>query len=262
MSEVIIYHDVCHDGITALWAALQRYPNAEPYPGRYSQPPDLERLRGREVIIVDFSWKRGPLLAVAEVASSIRVLDHHKTAEAELAGLDFCVFDMDRSGAGLAWDELVGGERPRLIDYVEDRDLWRFSLPNCREVHAACNSYPLDLETRKLLMGRDIHELASEGGAILRYHNKLVESAARWAQRETIAGFDVPSVQCPTIEIVSDLGHRLAKDEPFAAVWVVKDDGSVQYSLRSTDDGEDVGAIAASFGGGGHKGAAGFTRAA
>ena len=262
MSEVIIFHDRCHDGITALWAALQRYPNAEPYPARYESPPDLDRLRGRDVVIVDFSWKRGPLLAVADASASIQVLDHHKTAQVELEGLDFCVFDMERSGAGLAWDELVGGERPRLIDYVEDRDLWRFSLPNCREVHAACNSYPLTLEQRAILMGRDIEGLVTEGRAILRYHDRLVESAAQWAQRETIAGFDVPSIQCPNIELVSDLGHRLAKGEAFAAIWVVKEDGSVAYSLRSSDDGEDVGAIAASFGGGGHRGAAGFTRSA
>lgn len=42
--------------------------------------------------------------------------------------------------------------------------------------------------------------------------------------------------------------------------WAVEcSDGSVLYSLRSPPDGADVGAIAKTFGGGGHRHAAGFT---
>ena len=261
MSKVVVYHHNCHDGITALWCALQspKWKDAEHYPGRYDEPPDLEALKGRHVLVVDFSWKRGPLLELYAVAKSLRVLDHHKTAEAELEGLKFCTFDMKRSGAGLVWDELIGGTRPTLVDYVEDRDLWRFELPFCKEVHAACNSYPLDLAERELLMCRDIQSLKAEGVSILRYHDKLVQSAVKWARREDIGGHNVPSLNCPTIELVSDICHHLAKGEQFAATWIEKDDGSRTYQLRSAPDGIDVSEIAIAYGGGGHKHAAGFT---
>lgn len=170
---------------------------------------------------------------------------------------------MHRSGAGLAWDVLCEGPRPSLVNYVEDRDLWRFSLPKSKEVHAACASYPLTLEQRGILMERTIDSLASEGRAILRYHDKLIESAAKWALRETIGGHDVPSISCPTIEIFSDLGHVLCKGERFAAVWTDAADGTRRYSLRSDGDaGIDVSEIAKAYGGGGHRNAAGFTRPA
>lgn len=257
--RVVVFHDKCHDGITALWVAKQRWPDAEPYAGVHDEPPDLERLRGADVVIVDFSWKRAALLAVKEVADSLWVIDHHKTAEAELAGIDGCDFDMERSGAGLAWDLLIGGHRPGLIDYVEDRDLWRFRLPGCREIHAACNSHPLTLETRDALMRRSLDDLADEGVAILRYHDRLVESAAANATTLLVGGYCVPAIASPVIEIVSDLGQTLAKGAPFSCVYTDRPDGSRVHSLRSAPDGMDVGEIAKSLGGGGHKHAAGFS---
>jgi hypothetical protein len=262
MKRVIVYHDKCHDGITALWVAMLAYPGAEPYAGNYDVPPDLDRLRGADVLIVDFSWKRVPLLSIKEAAASLRVIDHHKTAQAELAGIGGCDFDMERSGAGLAWDLLFDCSRPPLIDYVEDRDLWRFRLPQCREVHAACNSHPLTLEARGALMRRPIPELAAEGAAILRYHDKLVVGAAQHATTMTLGGHTVPALACPVIEMTSDLGHTLARGVPFAVVYTDRPDGSRLYSLRSADDGLDVSEIAKAYGGGGHKHAAGFVRPA
>lgn len=297
---LIVHHDSCHDGITALWAAKQRLPDAEAYAGKHNEPPDLDRFRGKHVVFVDFCYRAESMIDVRSVARSVLVLDHHKTARddmlaAKAKGVNvidvaewrnrrdgplswqwhlenvqqdvvenvhtsiYVLFDMERSGAGIAWDVLVGGTRPVLIDYVEDRDLWRFALPHSREVHAALGSFPLDLETRTELMKIDIEDLAARGTGILRYHDKIVASAAKHAGRENIGGHVVPSIACPVIEISSDLGHTLAKGHPFAAVFVDKPDGSRRYQLRSTDEGLDVGEIAKSLGGGGHRNAAGFT---
>jgi oligoribonuclease NrnB/cAMP/cGMP phosphodiesterase (DHH superfamily) len=223
----------------------------------------------------------------------VLVLDHHKIAMSEMVGAGenfidtrtwsepitwdrhmrnavqddmenahntiYLLFDMDRSGAGIAWDVLCGGQRPRLIDYVEDRDLWRFNLPGSREVHAACGSYPLTLEDRARLMEREVSDLMEEGFAILRYHDKMVEGAVKHAGRLNIGGHDVPAIACPVIEIASDLGNKLAEGNPFAAVYVDRPDGSRYFQLRSTPAGLDVGEIAQSLGGGGHRNAAGFT---
>ena len=261
MPPIVVYHHNCHDGITALWVALRKWPDAEPYAGRYEAPPELEKLAGRDVVVVDFSWKRPALERVRSVVASLLVIDHHKTARDDLAGMPGCVFDMERSGAGLTWDTLFPGEpRPPLVNYTEDRDLWRFALPQSREVHAAVNCYPLTIEVRSDLMARSIDDLAAEGVAVLRYHDKIVASAAKHVRREMIGGVEVPSVACPVIEIVSDLGHVLAKGEPFSATYCDRADGSRVYSLRSTDDGMDVSEIAKQYGGGGHKHAAGFTR--
>lgn len=263
--RVIVYHDNCHDGITALWVALQVWPDALPYEGRYSDPPNFDLLEGHDVVCLDFAWKRPAMLELEKRANSLMVLDHHKSAETELEGLSFAFFDMERSGAGLAWDVLHGGKRPQLINYVEDRDLWRFALPWTREIHAACSSFPLTLEHRANLVHRcelDEQTLIAEGVAILRYHEQLVTTAAERARWERIGGVEVPSIACPLPEIVSDLGHRLAEDAPFAAVWCEQPDGTTTYSLRSRPEGADVSEVARAYGGGGHRNAAGFTLAA
>jgi nanoRNase/pAp phosphatase (c-di-AMP/oligoRNAs hydrolase) len=59
------------------------------------------------------------------------------------------------------------------------------------------------------------------------------------------------------------VGHALLDKfpgAPFAATFVIRADGFMQWSLRSEDSREDVSAIAKANGGGGHRNAAGFTQ--
>lgn len=259
----VIYHGHCHDGITALWAALQRYPKAKTFVGAYGDGIDLEQFVDRRVLMVDFSWRRPIMLKLFEMTKGyLLLLDHHKTALDDLQGLPIpMVLDMNRSGAGITWDVLMDGtRRPWLIDYVEDRDLYRFALPYSKEVHEACDSYSLSYTARAGLMTRTRASLVEEGIPILRYKDRLVKGAMRFARREVIAGYDVPSIGHPNEQVVSELGHALCKDEPFAAVWIDRKDGARKYSLRSNEDGIDVEQVALSLGGGGHRHAASFIR--
>lgn len=264
-SRVCVYHDNCHDGITAAWVVQHRYgADVELYPAKYEVPPDLDRLSGRDVIIVDFSWKRPVLEQVLAVAASLQIIDHHASAQSDLDGFPGCTFDMSRSGAGLTWDTLFPGElRPVLVDLVEDRDLWRFRLKNTKAVHAACNLRPLDIENRRLLVEmadaeEGLEALVDVGASVLVYHDKLVQSGSRYRPRRVIGGHSVPCVPGGTVELISDVGHALCEGESFAATWAIKSDLTVLVSLRSSQEGIDVCEIARAYGGGGHKHAAGF----
>ena len=53
-----IYHGYCDDGFGAAWALTRAVPNAELYPGVYQKDPPWEFIQGREVYLVDFSYKR------------------------------------------------------------------------------------------------------------------------------------------------------------------------------------------------------------
>jgi hypothetical protein len=266
---VVVTHDHCHDGVTALWV-IDRWLRAkgcdwEHVPGRYDAPPtgeELERYRGRKVVFADFTWKRDVMLAIAERSETFLVLDHHKTAEEELARfpLGIVIFDGTRSGAGLAWDYFFGPPRPKMVDYVEDRDLWLFRYPLSRAYHAFAGTFPLTLEGRQMLALHDADEVAArEGQAILRYHEQLIAEAKTRARPMDIGGHLVPVVRCPTMALVSDLGHALAEGAPFAACILDKPDGSQYVSLRSRPEGLDVSEVARRYGGGGHRGAAGYT---
>lgn len=90
------------------------------------------------------------------------------------------------------------------------------------------------------------------------YRDWLVAAIAAKAEIRPIDKYYVPTVDCP-YELASEVGHLLCKNYPdreFAALRVHSQSGT-SYSLRS-NNGFDVSAVAAKFGGGGHAGAAGF----
>ena len=99
-------------------------------------------------------------------------------------------------------------------------------------------------------------KLEQEGHAILRYEHELVGKLAAQAVMVEFQGEMVPSVQSAIL--TSQIGERLSPHYPFCVIWHDRD-GRRYFSMRSRQDGTDVGAIAASFGGGGHTHAAGFS---
>lgn len=259
MKPLVIYHGNCADGFTAAWVANRYFAGeVELHAGVYQTPPP--DVTDRDVFLVDFSYKRPVLEEMRDRARRIVVLDHHKTAEAdlhELPGVE-TVFDMNRSGATIAWGYWFGGtDAPRALLHVEDRDLWRFALPGTREVQANLFSYPYDLAVWDRLMWSDPETLIAEGRAIERKHHKdIAELVQVVTRRMVIGGHSVPVANLP-YTLTSDAGHLLAKGEPFAACYWDTPKGRV-FSLRSTDDGLDVSEIAKQYGGGGHRNASGF----
>jgi oligoribonuclease NrnB/cAMP/cGMP phosphodiesterase (DHH superfamily) len=265
---VVVYHAKCYDGFTAAWIAKKAMPQATLVPATYGEPiPDIvTNLDDRDYLyLVDFSYPRDILTKLHDQIGFIRVLDHHKTAQANCEGLGFCVFDMEKSGAGLAWDNFYyGTPRPKLVDYVEDRDLWRFAKPDSAAVHAFISSYQMDLDIwtwMALELERDFDKCLASGKAILRYDDQKVEEMIQEAQHLVVAGHTVPVVNCP-IQFGSKVGHRLLEvypDAPFSAYYMAAADGTVRWGLRGrSSDDFDVSEVAKQFGGGGHKKASGF----
>lgn len=267
MNTMVIYHNNCYDGVTAAyvcWRALDAefeggVSNVEYVPCNYSDPPP--DVKGKDVYIVDFSFKRDIILKMKEEARSLIILDHHKTAEAELAGLDYAIFDMNRSGAGIAWDYFFPGvDRPWLVNYIEDRDLWKFVLPNSKEINAWIQSFDIDLTTwiSKVSQG-NIGNAKDQGVSLLRMEMKYVKTIANNAKLKKIGEYIAPYVQTSILmsEVCDYLIHNYPGNYPFAFYSFERKDGKFQYGLRSRSD-FDVSVIAKQFGGGGHKQAAGF----
>lgn len=263
MTHLILYHASCADGLGAAIACRTclfekgELDFAEFKSVQYGEkPPDVA---GKDVMIVDFSYPRETLLAMKESAKSLVVIDHHKTAQAELADLDFCIFDMSKSGAVLTWKYLFPNKPvPLLFEYLQDRDLWLFKLPQSREVSAALRSYPPFIETWiQFLAPNAIESLKADGTAILRYQQREIEAKLSHPfERIEIGGYSVPCIN--STHLISEIGNEMAKGQPFAALYFDTDNKRV-FSLRSTDEGVDVAEIAKQYGGGGHRNAAGFS---
>lgn len=278
MKPLCIYHGHCDDGFAAAWVVRCAAPFFEFYAGVYQQEPP--NVADRHVLLVDFSYKRPVLLEMAAKARSIVILDHHKTAAEDLAGFRepapfaewdrdhnpliegdaepiAALFDMNRSGAGLTWDFLFAGKpRPEFIDYIEDRDLWRKALPGGDEFTIALRSYPQDFKVWDELV-RAPHELIEQGHAIQRYYRQRIEELKRSAYEAAIDGYTCWIANAPYFA-ASEVAGELSEKTSFGACYFEVERGRWQYSLRSRGD-FDVSKVAKTFGGGGHKAAAGFT---
>ncbi len=250
--SVVLYHAECADGFGAAWALWRHVPSARFLPVKHGNPPPSD-LNDERIVIVDFSYSRENLEALRQQSKALLVLDHHITAEQALAGLPYAYFDMAKSGAVLAWEWAHDRPTPWLLEYIQDKDLWTWSLPGSREINAAIASHPFDFQLWSSFSQR---ELEHEGRAILRYEQELVGKLAAQAVLVEFQGATVPSVQSAVL--TSQIGERLSADHPFCIIWHDRD-GRRYYSMRSREDGTDVGSIAASFGGGGHTHAAGFS---
>ena len=177
MRNLIIYHDRCPDGSAAAWCAKHFLgeENCVFYPALHNQEPPYELAKEADnIFILDFCYGREELLFLSGMAlikdGNLLVLDHHASVEARCHGLDFCQFDMDRSGAGMAWDHFSSGqERPWFINYVEDRDIWKWEFPDAREALAYIDTMPKEFGTwDKLFRGEiTLDDCVSKGRAIM-----------------------------------------------------------------------------------------------
>jgi oligoribonuclease NrnB/cAMP/cGMP phosphodiesterase (DHH superfamily) len=261
MKKLCIYHGGCADGFGAAMAVKMALGDTvEFYAGVHQQtPPNVEE---REVIIVDFSYKRPVLIALAKQAKQILILDHHLSAEKDLIDLPdnvTTVFDMKRSGAVITWEYFHPKKTiPALLLHIQDNDLWRFELEGTREIIASLFSYSHDFALWESFIHSDLKQLHQDGIAIARKHIKDVKRLiASSTYRMVIAGYNVPVLNAPYF-YSSDAGHIMGENEPFAACY--QDNATKRtFSLRSEEEGLDVSKIAVKFGGGGHQHAAGFS---
>lgn len=202
-------------------------------------------------------------------AASFVVLDHHASAQGDLAEVDgaYKVFEMAQSGATLSWDFFNRGvPAPPLLRYVEDKDLWRWALRSSAEVTAALGTVPHSFPVWAELVSRGeagIEELMAKGAAILKYKNSVVEAHVQRAQPCRLAsapGFQGMVVNASTV--ASEIGNALATlpGVDFGLMWSYEHASKTyRVSLRSASDAVDVSIMAKAFGGGGHRRASGFT---
>lgn len=250
--EVVLYHADCPDGFGAAWAVWTRCPAARFVTARHGQPPP-DGLAGKRLVIVDFSYARPTIEQLAGATSALAILDHHVTAQQALGDLPYAHYVQNKSGAVLAWEWAHRTDAPWLLQYVQDKDLHRWQLPESRAINAAIESYPFDFD---VWSGLTRDELSTEGRAILRAQEQLISKLLRTAVLVRFEGETIPAVHSAILR--SELGERLALDHPFCLVWYERE-GRRYVSLRSRAGGADVSLIAQAHGGGGHRHAASFS---
>ncbi len=266
----------CPDGFAAALAFYMKYGDSAEYIPVLHQEPPPDLGPTDSVYIVDFSYPREILERLKSQVQFLYVLDHHKTAEEALRGLDYCHFDMSKSGAMLAWEHVHAGiPAPALFAYVQDRDLWHWTLDRAKAVCEGLDSIPKAFPAWAELAQLDdrtfVNAMAEKGEPLLAIKQERIETLFQLMCRMNI-GHPHPDASIPIdavfgteadSDLTSDLcNYIIEKTHVPMAAYVYGRQLSFQqteyhWSLRSKGN-MDVCEIAKSFGGGGHKNAAGF----
>lgn len=267
----------------------------------------LERARNVDVLVVDYSFPLETHRKLRAAASRLVVLDHHVSAERELGAEHDAFFDMERSGAHLAWRyftydataDAATPPLPRILAYIEAYDLWQHErLPAVPAVHQAlqlafaeardavaakpdgdAKETPEQKRARRAAVvdalcavidaamadDRHVDTLIANGLMLQRqrqaYVRRIVHSKSA-ARKRTLRDVGEVIVVNST-DAVSELGNALCEAHPTAKMALVYSEENSTYvvsarSHRALQPDVDCSAVARSFGGGGHRQAAGW----
>lgn len=269
MATIVLYHGNCLDGTGAKYAAWKKFGGKATYIpviyGNSAVPPEVENSEGLEIFVLDFSYPKDILLKLRAKHKSVMVIDHHKSAEADLVGMPDCIFDMTKSGAVLAWEYFHGKKKvPQILLHVQDRDLWQWKLPKTKEITTGLSTLEGDVVLWDSTL---INELMLIGETLCKYIDSKVDSATKPDRvRRVLFTFKGKSYNVGilnTTGYVSEISQAMyTKDKAldFTITYFVEVTNEVILSFRSDQHKEncvDVSEIAKAFGGGGHKTAAG-----
>ncbi len=208
--------------------------------------------------MVDVSAPLTTLEEISKKASSFRLIDHHQAAYDELSEFKEAYFNMNHSGAALAWmDAFPDTDLPLLIKCIEDRDLLAWKIWGSRDVCNFLDTLPLDFEEWDNFNNRlevEFNNVMKDGSLIRKGIESLVNRIIHKAIPITMNNLHGLALNVPN-DLASYAGKKLAEQSDFGFTWHVVSPGIAKCSWRSKN--HNMIPLAKLFGGGGHPGAGG-----
>lgn len=274
-----IYHSKDFDGVCSGAIMKLRFPEIELIGYDYGQPFTWEKVHGHEVIMADVSLPMKDMDRLADAARELMWIDHHASAikdfeENRPAAHIQAVLDSKYSACELCWRYFFPEkEIPLIVEYLGRYDRWDksdteffnsvlmpFQYGMRSEYSLDPNEFPSNNFTQSLTDKVEVKRITEIGRSILKYQAK--QDAMVAAQRSfegTVNG--LPAIFCNGVPHNSQSFHSVYDPGRHKLMVAFHYDGKqFNISLYSTHDDVDCGAIAKLYGGGGHKGAAGFKR--
>lgn len=267
MKRIIYYHKGCPDGFGAAWSAWKKFGYSAKYiPLKHGD--SISPVSNHQIYFLDICPPK-EVIQTLEVENRVVVLDHHIGSK---DNIEFCkehVFDNERSGAGISWDYFFGfNKRPKLIDIIEDRDLWKWNVEGSEEALMVLDSMDKTFEiwdnfSKEIECFKDgeswgYKRVVSNGTLIKSYQKQLVKKACSKKYYGKLNGINTTFVNSSILQ--SFIGNEILKEDSsvdLAAIYYLKEDNIV-FSLRSRRGGVSCCDISKSYGGGGHHCASGF----
>lgn len=260
--NIILYHNHCTDGFGAAWAAYKKFGLKAEYIGvAYGKEFPL-KLEGKNVYILDFCYSKEAIKNLLKITKSLVVIDHHITNKEAVEIVPKHIFDATKhSGAYLTWKYFHPGKKvPKLLEYVEGVDLWKWNLPHAPELYIYLRHCEKNFKIWNKLAkdwenSRERKKYVKEGAAMLKIQNQIIKDSVHHAQTAIFNGYK--TLVSNSQAFIDDIADALIKKvPPIAIVWSQK---RSKIKVRLNSNGKvDVAKLAEKFGGGGHKASAAF----
>lgn len=239
----------------------------------FNKELDLSLIQpNEEVFIVDFSLSNEVMDNLLNITKNVVWIDHHATAQEYsyqyLPGLrDFKNKSM--SGCELAWKYFFDGvQMPAAVQFIGDLDKWAWNFqPECGQFYEGIKLYdnsPTSSIWPALFDDTTgfSHKILEEGKIAVRYRNNycrdLLKAFGFETEIEYYDGHDLTSYRAYACNefMFGSLGFFEKMDDYPVCIAFIFDGKNYSVSMYSTK--VDVSVIAKAYGGGGHKGSAGF----
>ena len=218
-----------------------------------------------EVVIVDFSLqKEGGFEKLFNITKNVIWIDHHKTA-IEKHKFNFPVGGIRRngiSGCELTWEYFYNSEPPKVVKLLGDYDIWAFKYGDASKAlqfGIRLNDTNPQSENWKHWLDREfnIQNMINDGFLVMRYKINSNESQVRaWGRYAKFEGYK--AITCNQGATNSQLFDSVDSTTYDIMMPYVFDGKQWTIYIYSTNPDIDVSELAKKYGGGGHKGAAGF----
>ncbi len=264
---VCLYHNDMDGKCSAAIVRRKMGKRVALFPVDYGMPIPWDAINNAEkVVLVDFSLPLDSMNRIRATAD-LTWIDHHKTAIEALASLKDIAGtrDLEDAACVLTWKTYFPDQSvPDAVVWIGDRDVWRFACPETAAFNAGIYQENCNPENDALwgqLLADDrplIDELITRGEILHRARLRNIRG------RVEHFGFEVQFEGHKTLAVnfpgSGDIGEYIRKrgyEIGYCYVDAVQNSRLVTLvSLYS--DQVDVSEIALKFGGGGHKGAAGY----
>jgi len=234
-------------------------------PINYKDEFPFDKIRPNEtIIIVDFSLQKlGEFERLMKITDSIIWIDHHKTAIEKYDNLNLAGMRRDGiAGCVLTWAFFYPGTiTPPVVKLLGDYDIWAFVYgDDIKYLQSGIRLYDTKPESQnwEKWLDRSYYpeEEISKGKIAIQYRDnyyaELIKSWAFWTEFE---GYK--AIACNAGSVSSQLFDTVTEDYDIMMPFVF-DGKQWTISLYTKKPEIDVSEIAKKYGGGGHKGAAGF----
>jgi oligoribonuclease NrnB/cAMP/cGMP phosphodiesterase (DHH superfamily) len=263
MNKQVIVHDTDNDGLVGLYLWQGENHDTKWLAHTHGEKYSIEEFKGKDVVFIDCCYDYDYLCEIREVATSIKIFDHHRVDPRILKEFE-CYHSFEKSATLLIHEYLYPNkEVPEWILQIDKRDLWKKDENTdywYLGLNALFGMFTLKEVFSILDKGVTVCSILNTGEALYPLYEIVLEDGFI-TDIEVSDTEHVTFIRSNNPILSSDTAEKFYLKEGCYATVITYNTGDENkpygYGLRTGRD-IDLSVVAKHFGGGGHAKACGF----